>query len=152
MAFKQQAQQFEILGCRQVNTCLVFTPEVSATPLDSVQLTFILVLTFLGTASESDHYAWDLQILYANILLTKNEIVILLDAPVVRLNAPVFPTCHSIRESEYDISHTVTQGDPKSFKGRHKPGEINGSPPAEEGRCLGLLGVPLLCMPGSRCP
>lgn len=44
----------------QVDTRLVFIPEILATPLDSPQMTFILVLTFLKMAGESDHYTSNL--------------------------------------------------------------------------------------------
>lgn len=67
-----------------VNTCLVFTPEVLPTPLDSTVMTFILVLTFLNMASESDHYTSNPLSVHADKLLSWNEIVI-------PLNATVFP-------------------------------------------------------------
>lgn len=60
-----------------VDTCLVFIPEVLASPLDSTVMTFILVLTFLNLTSESNHYILILGLLRAAKLLPKNEIVIL---------------------------------------------------------------------------
>lgn len=85
-----------------VDTCLVFISEVLATPLDSPQMTFILLLTFLKMAGESDHYTSNLRLLYADKLLAQNEIVI-------PLNAPVFPTYEPIKESEWDTSYTAPQ-------------------------------------------
>lgn len=81
----------------------MFIPEVLATPLNSPQMTFILVLTFLKMASESDHYTSNLWLLHADKLPTQNEIVIL-------LNAPVFPTYNTVKESEWDVPYSVPEG------------------------------------------
>lgn len=76
----------------RVNTCLVFIPEVLATPLDSTVMTFILVLTFLHMASASDHYTSNACCLHADKLHPQNEIVIL-------LNTTVFPTYEEVNET-----------------------------------------------------
>lgn len=68
--------------------------------MDSLQVTFILVLTFLKMTSESDHYTSNIWLLQADKLLAHNEIVIL-------LNAPVFPTYEITKESEWDMPYTV---------------------------------------------
>lgn len=68
----------------------MFISEVLATPLDSPQMTFILVLTFLKMTGESDHYTSNLWLLHTDKLLAQNEIVIL-------LNAPVFPTHENVK-------------------------------------------------------
>lgn len=56
-------------------------------------MTFILVLTFLKMAGESDHYTSNLWLLHTDKLLSQNEIVIL-------LNAPEFPRYKTIKGSE----------------------------------------------------
>lgn len=76
----------------RVNTCLVFIPEVLATPLDSTVMTFILVLTFLHMASASDHYTSNACRLHADKLHPQNEIVIL-------LNTTVFPAHEEVNET-----------------------------------------------------
>ncbi len=83
----------------------MFISEVLATPLDSLQVTFILVLTFLKMAGESDHYTSNLWLNHADKLLAQNEIVIL-------LNAPMFPTHEVVKESEWDMPYTVPRGIP----------------------------------------
>lgn len=53
-------------------------------------------------AGESDHYTSNLWLLHADKLLAQNEIVILLDAPV-------FPTYQTVKESEWDMPYTAPQ-------------------------------------------
>lgn len=60
---------------QRVDTCLVFISEALASPPDSPVLTFILVLTFIMVASESDHYISNLRRRHADKLLAKNEIL-----------------------------------------------------------------------------
>lgn len=79
----------------------MFISEVLATTLDSLEMTFILVLTFPKMARcESDHYTSNLWLLHADKFLSQNEIVIL-------LNAPVFPMYETIKESEWDMPSTA---------------------------------------------
>lgn len=78
---------------------------VLATPSNSPEMTFILFLTFLKMAGESDHYTSNLRLLHADKLLAQNEIVI-------QLNPHVFPTCKPIKESELDMPYSVLQGIP----------------------------------------